>query len=184
MQSSSHSSSTFGCAGPRRRALLRAAAVAMLLVTAQKEVVAQCQAQWLPGDGFDMRGSSSPWVQRVVGLPNGDVIAHGSFDTAGGIPGFAGIARWNGSVWADIGAPHYGFGFPLQVLGSMPNGDLLATVGDDMRRWNGAAWIPLGNFGGGSVRAVVVPNGDLIAYGTFNSAGGVLANNVARFAAG
>lgn len=100
---------------------------------------------------------------------------------AGWLPG-AGIPGTDGDVWA---------------LAALPNGDVI--VGGDfttaggvagtrvIARFNPAtgAWSPLGAGipeEAGTVRALaVLPNGDVIVGGGFTVAGGVAANNIARY---
>lgn len=53
---------------------------------------------------------------------------------------------------------------------------------DNIARWNGVAWSPLGSGTNGTVRALaVLPNGDLAVGGNFTTAGGVAAQHVARW---
>lgn len=176
-------------ASPNRHGLARVT-VAVALAAISDLAVAQCPPAWLPGDGFDMRGSQSfpPQMGRLLNLPNGDLFASGNFDMAGGVAGFNGVARWNGSVWSNLGVPN-----PQTVVGVMPNGNLLGVsqlVGGSVAnvlQWNGSTWIPMG--GGLSWLSSYVafptllplPNGDVIAGGHFSLAGGVPATNVARW---
>src|SRR5436190_17288185 len=76
-------------------------------------------------------------------------------------------------------------GTPLLVVGGS-----FATAGgvtcNSIAAWDGASWRDLGgtSFPGsssGSVLALAVYNGDLIAAGHFEGAGGVAAHNIARF---
>ena len=132
----------------------------------------------------------------VAVLPNGDVVAGGDFGIAGGVA-VNGIARWNGSAWLPLGSGMTaGIVRPyIQALAVLPNGDLVAaglfvTAGgapaNGIARWNGSTWSPLGSGIGGpafvSVSALaVLPNGDLVAGGSFTSAGGVSTNRIARW---
>lgn len=96
-------------------------------------------------------------VAALAVMPNGDLIAGGSFTAAGG--GAANcIARWDGSAWAPVGTglTRFAAGFPLAsvaALAVLPNGDLIAggsfTAADGVfvnriARWNGSLWLPLG----------------------------------------
>ncbi|MBL8725811.1 MAG: hypothetical protein JNK49_17340 [Planctomycetes bacterium] len=136
-------------------------------------------------------------VFAVATLPNGDLVVGGNFTMAGGVPANH-VARWNGTSWAPLGAGVAGpapFVFALAVL---PNGDLVAggqfvTAGgvaaSNLARWDGAVWAPLGAgtssdfpLTPGQVEALLVlPNGDLVAAGGFNLAGGSRANHIARW---
>ncbi|HEU4419548.1 MAG TPA: hypothetical protein VFT55_11460, partial [Planctomycetota bacterium] len=108
----------------------------------------------------------------------------------------SGIGRWNGTTWSMLGSgPGLWLGF-LQALTTLPNGDLVAggrftTAGgvsaNYIARWKGTSWSTLGP--GLSIipsalppfALAVLPNGDLVAGGYFTAAGGVSANNIARW---
>jgi hypothetical protein len=69
--------------------------------------------------------NESVWALRA--LPNGDLVAGGSFTTAGGVAANR-IARWNGASWSAFGSgtaigPHAASVYALTTL---PNGDLVA----------------------------------------------------------
>jgi trimeric autotransporter adhesin len=132
-------------------------------------------------------------VAALVAMPNGELVAAGKFTTAGGIA-TGSIARWNGTNWAPLGT---GIGNgSVQALAVLPNGDLIA--GDDftlaggvavnnVARWNGSVWAPLGagispSLGNGGVVALtVLMNGDMVAGGLFQTAGGLPAPGLARW---
>ncbi|MFN8816482.1 MAG: GC-type dockerin domain-anchored protein [bacterium] len=135
-------------------------------------------------------GGAFPSVRALAVLPNGDLVAGGQFNTAGGVSA-NNIARWNGSAWSPLGS---GMDSSVLALAVLPNGDLVAggsfiTAGGVtagfIARWNGSAWSPLGSgFNGSSpvVRALaVLPNGNLVAGGLFATAGGQSAGNIARW---
>ena len=134
------------------------------------------------GAGIDTFGQ----VFALVALPNGDLVAGGSFAAAGGT-GVSNIARWNGSTWSALGS---GIGSPyaetVRALALLPNGDLVAggNFAYHVARWNGSVWSPIGtgfNFGGTVHGLTVLPNGDLVVGGLFTSASGTAANNIARW---
>lgn len=131
---------------------------------------------WLAiGAGLDLE------VFALAVGPGGDLIAGGN----------AGLRRWNGTSWSSIvrNDPW------IEALVTMPNGDLVAggpdlpidTVNDGIARWDGTSWSGLGtgissNAGQARVSALAaMPNGDLIAAGRFDRAGGVLVNSIARW---
>jgi hypothetical protein len=146
---------------------------------------------WTPlGSGIDGALVIYCYVSAFATLPNGDLVAGGSFITAGGVT-CNGIARWNGAAWAPLGS---GMNGVVRTLVTLPNGDLVAggsftTAGGvacaGIARWNGTAWAPLGSGVAGSLHTVralaVLPNGDLVAGGQFATAGGVTCNGVARW---
>lgn len=163
-------------------------------------VSANCIARWNGaawsslGSGFG--GASTVEVNALALLPNGDLVAAGTFTTAGGTSANA-IARWNGSSWSSLGSGLSVSGSTASVhsLAVLSNGDLVAggaftTAGgvsaSRIARWNGTSWSALGAGVGGSASAqvsalAVLANGDLVAGGVFTTAGGVAASNIARW---
>ena len=102
-----------------------------------------------------------------------------------------GMARWNGSQWVPLGAPHANWDSPARAFAQLPNGDLVAggdftfAAGSPcsrIARRTGSTWTPLGSGMNGSVCSLaVLPNGDLVAGGTFTQAGGTAVQNIARW---
>jgi hypothetical protein len=130
-------------------------------------------------------------VRALTTLPNGDLVAGGLLDFLNLYP-LRQVARFDGVAWTPVGGPLYGWVHALATLG---NGDLVAggdfTVAgsgpaDRIARWNGTAWVPLGSGLQGwpyqTVRTLLrLPDGDLLAGGSFTSAGPVAAAGVARW---
>lgn len=130
--------------------------------------------QWLiPGVGV------SSTVSCLLALPDGSVVAGGSFLAAGGVATNR-IGRWDGATWSALGG-----GLPDQVhdVVRLPSGDLVAaTAAPGLSRWDGSTWSTFAGGTNGTVRCLaVLPNGDLVAGGEFTTAGGVAANRVARW---
>jgi len=150
------------------------AAVMLVVLAVGQLLPAQCPSVWLEGDGFDMRGSTTqfgPKVRALVVLPNGDLVAAGDFDVAGGTA-VHGVARWDGSRWIAMGTPP----FPVNALVVMPNGVLVAggEGNGGVASWNGTTWsllgggLPQSGFSPTIVnRLVVLPNANLVAGGDF-----------------
>jgi hypothetical protein len=150
---------------------------------------------WLPlGAAFTYYGGPGPRVRALATLPSGDVVAGGQFTAAGSVP-VSCIARWNGTTWLSLGS---GMNDNVFALATMPNGTVIAggqfTVAggagvNAIARWNGTAWSPLGSgvtlgptLNSGQVYALAaMPNGDMIVGGYFDRAGGLSANNIARW---
>ncbi len=130
-------------------------------------------------------------VWALTTLPNGDLIAGGAFTTAGGVSA-AYVARWNGNAWSALGA---GTNQLVLALTTLPNGDVLAggqftmaggISANGIARWNGSAWSALGAGVTGQWSPAVhclttLANGDVIAGGSFDTAGAVSASGVARW---
>lgn len=131
--------------------------------------------------GFGQLNPSS--VSSLLTYSNGDIVASGSFT-----PGT--IRKWDNAEkqW------QVGFG-PAQitnVLKLLPNGDHVAggdrlppnTFGNFIARGNPftGEWLALGGDVNGAVQAVLVlPDGDVIAAGSFTAAGGSPASRIARW---
>ena len=124
------------------------------------------------------------WVFSLT-VYNGDLIAGGSFTSAGGVAASY-IARWDGAAWQPLGSGMDHWVFSLTVY----NGDLIAggsftTAGgvgaSYIAGWNGSAWQTLGSGMNHSVLSLTVSNTELIAGGRFTTAGGVAAIYIARW---
>jgi trimeric autotransporter adhesin len=133
-------------------------------------------------------------IYALTTLRNGDVVAGGAFNTAGGRAAGS-IARWNGSAWFPMGAGMSSgpgiFRTSVRSLVTMPNGDLVAggnfefaggVSANYIARWNGTSWRAMGTGLNSAAQALaVMPNGDLVAGGWFTVAGGARAQYLARW---
>jgi hypothetical protein len=115
-----------------------------------------------------------------------DLIVGGRFTRAGGV-GTPHIARWDGAVWSPLGS-----GIPGNVLAMSVHGDALVVGGDfsfldgegnsadNIVRWNGSEWMALGSMDG-SVNALTIHDGALVAGGSFLSVDDEDAFHIARW---
>ncbi len=113
------------------------------------------------------RWSGSQWMPLGTGLSHAGLVLRGHdfgagaslyvggrFTTAGGVVS-NGIARWNGSTWSALGSgatswfsgvgPVFAmesFGGELVVGGGFPS--MSGLTCNNVARWNGAQWLPLG----------------------------------------
>jgi hypothetical protein len=136
-------------------------------------------------------------VYALLALPNGDLLAGGEFDPAGGLDASS-IARYSFTTgaWSSIGWPaeaRY-----VYAMANLPDGDVLIGGGfppglDSIVRFHPATgtWRPLGTGLTGSdapnVRSIIVlprGRGDVIVGGSFSAAGGHPASNFARYTSG
>jgi len=147
------------------------------------------------GSGLGTALSSGP-VHALAVLPNGELVAGGSFLANGDGVTVNRIARWNGNTWSSLGS---GMSDGVHALAVMPNGDLIAggsfsnaggVPASAIAKWNGSSWSALGagvdinGIQNVSSLAVVPLDGggaDLIVAGFFTSAGGAPANHIARW---
>jgi hypothetical protein len=130
------------------------------------------------GNWSPLGSGVNDWVNALAVLPNGDLVAGGKFDVAGGTTAYK-VARWNGSTWSSMGS---GLTGDVYSLAALPNGDLVAGGNYVISRWDGSTWSQMGSGVSGIVHALkVLPNGDLVAGGDFTTIGGVSARYIARW---
>jgi len=122
----------------------------------------------------------------------------GRFDRAAAVSA-NNIARWDGSAWHALGSG-LEWGFQTGVGPTTWDSEIFAMVRDgsnlyvggifdmaggvsanNIARWDGTAWSPLGSGTDGEVLALAWDGSNLYAGGNFSTAGGVSANNVARW---
>ncbi|MGE3173780.1 MAG: hypothetical protein AB7O97_14235 [Planctomycetota bacterium] len=139
------------------------------------------------GAGMTGLVGGSTIVDALLTLANGDLVAGGSFVSAGGVTANS-IARWNGAEWSSLGT---GMNQHVSALCEMPNGDLVAggsftSAGGvpcaHIARWNGTSWSPLGSGTNATVHALAVRrDGVLFAGGSFSTAGGSPCSHIAQW---
>jgi hypothetical protein len=155
---------------------------------------------FLSGDVWQAMGSGSPDGGAVNGYVR-SITAHGTDVYVGtdatdvaGIPQADHVARWNGSEWSALGSNTAGsdgwFSASSAFINAMTtDGPLVFAAGsfqnangvaraDSVAYFDGSAWRPLGSDGAGNgplpgnVTAIAVVNKQLVAGGSFTSAGG------------
>ena len=150
---------------------------------------------WLDvGGGVQDPGNVIVRILDMVRFNDGggnDLYVAGDFATAGGTV-VKDIARWDGSVWSDVGG---GTDFHDQVdeLGVYNNGGssvLVASGGfldiggisaNQIAQWDGSNWAPMGSGVNDVVNAIVQFGSDLYVAGLISVAGGVSVSNIARW---
>lgn len=131
-------------------------------------------AQWNGREWSPMGAGLNGTVNALASLPNGDVIAGGSF-TASGTNSLKSVARWNGAMWSAIGNS---LPVTINALAVHRNGMFTAAgygINNEPARvyqWNGSLWWTLGTgMTGGTVSTLLaLPNGHIVAGGTFTAA--------------
>ncbi|MEO6598067.1 MAG: hypothetical protein ABIP94_25260 [Planctomycetota bacterium] len=154
-------------------------------------------ARWNGGNWSTLGTGILPWGRALATLPNGDLVVGGALllSTLPLLTG--GLARWDGSTWSAFGPATPG-GTPLWsttfVLGTLPNGDLVAgglasssPTNKRLARWNGTAWTFLVGSGTNSLllyddnmAVAASSDGDLLVGGLFTRAGGQISAGLAR----
>lgn len=119
---------------------------------------------------LDPAGTLGGTVTCLVEMPNGDVVAGGSFSFGNR------IARRTAAGWSAIGA---GFDSGVLALAALPDGTLFAggsftlsgtTLCPWLAHWDGQAWQALpGGVNGPVLELAFHPAGELIAIGNFSS---------------
>ncbi|MGE3174378.1 MAG: WD40 repeat domain-containing protein [Planctomycetota bacterium] len=165
-------------------------------------IMRRCVARW-NGTAWEPLGdwlqgnSGLGWIGALTVLPDGRLLAGGYFDQIG-TQVVHNLAVWDGVQWTSFGGGVNGIGlgansgvFALQAL---PNGDVVvggyfATAGgvsaSKIARFDGATWHPLGGgmsppqTGARVYALALLPDGRLVAGGSFDGAGGLPAARVA-----
>lgn len=144
--------------------------------------------------GTSIGGSAS----ALHALPNGELLVGGDFTSINGVTA-AGLARWDGTAWAEFAGGVAGPFPSVYRFGVMANGDLIVggrftsaggVTANNIATFDGTAFSPLGSGlenNGVIVSApnvtglITMANGDLFACGMFQEAGGVPVNSVAMW---
>ena len=132
---------------------------------------AQCGSWFALGAGI---GGDPPAVYvRAVVEYNGDLIAAGRFQFAGGQPA-NNIARWDGTSWHPMGLGTNNEVFALCVYqGELIAGGNFSQPAQKLAAWNGATWHAMGEFGPNGVTFALIEHSKwLFAGGSyFNQSG-------------
>jgi hypothetical protein len=148
-------------------------------------------AKW-DGGNWSTLGSGMSSTVRALVSQGTDLYAGGDFAFAGGV-WVNNVAKWDGAAWSPLGTGHiggHGFNGSVHAMAVM---DSVLFVGGSftssssggipfghLARWAGRSWEPLGSVEG-FVNALAVDGKDLYVGGSFKTAGGVLANNIAKW---
>jgi hypothetical protein len=124
-------------------------------------------------EGWSTLGTGLNGEVKAVTYYNGNLIAAGSFTTAGGVPANR-IAMWNGTSWMPLGQGVSGEVYALAVYNSnlYVGGDFTNAGGvaytSYIAKWNGANWSAVGIGLNDEVTSFAVYSGQLIVGGKFN----------------
>ncbi len=130
------------------------------------------------GLGSGMGGSTPGVDVRALAVSGTNLYAGGQFSTAGGVPAKS-IAKWNGSVWSNMGSgmDKLAFTSALAVSGTdLYAGGYFTTAGgvpvNQIAKWDGSVWSALGSGVNHYVYALTADGaGHLFAGGPFTMAG-------------
>lgn len=153
-------------------------------------IVANNIAMW-DGSSWSAVGSSANHGQiNALCIFNNTLIAGGFFSKIGGVTA-NNIAAWNGTSWTPLGTGLYGAVYSLTTYnGNLYAGGIIDSAGgikvQNIATWNGTSWSSVGGGVGryddtDAVYAMTVWQGSLYAGGFFGNAGGISANNIAKW---
>ncbi len=129
------------------------------------------------------------WV-RSIAVSGSDVYVGGRFTSAGGVAAHN-IAKWDGTSWTALGPGIGNTTAQSSVTAIAVSGNDVYAGGDfgvnggaianNIAKWDGSAWSPLGTGGNGTINVLTFNNGLLYAGGLFSMVGGVSAFGVATW---
>jgi trimeric autotransporter adhesin len=132
------------------------------------------------GDTWRRLGEPFGSVSDLLELPNGDLLAVGSF-TIVGTENIARVARWDGVRWNPLGIGLGGTNAVARRAAVAPDGSIIvvgtfSSAGgipvQGIARWNGSVWSPVGSLSSGSFNDVeVLPNSDIYVVGSYRLPG-------------
>jgi hypothetical protein len=152
-------------------------------------------AQW-NGTNWIPVGAGTNWAINAMCVYNNNLYVGGSFDSSGLNP-IRGIAEWNGSSFIPVGTGlskltknYYRINAMVSYNGKLYVGGVFDSIGgiaaNNIAAWDGSTWSGLGSgvaycHNTGGVNALTVYNGNLVAAGGFDSAGGTKENEIASW---
>ena len=127
---------------------------------------------------------------NAIAVAGSNVYVGGEFKQIGGVNA-TNLARWDGVAWAAVGGGLQAGAYPT-VRALLPAGNDLFVAGsflrsgggvslNDIARWDGTNWFPLGTGTYGTINAIALSHGVLFAAGYFTSMEGSPAPGVARW---
>jgi len=149
-------------------------------------------ARW-DGSGWSALGSGVNNSVNALAVSRQGVVFVGGAFTSAGATAATSVARWDGTNWSALGTGMNSTVLSMSVVGDdLYVGGYFTMAGavnaGGVAKWNGTAWSPLGGGLSGSQFGLALANaiavglrGEIYVAGMFRSAGGVVANNIARW---
>ncbi|MCA8948713.1 MAG: hypothetical protein KDE27_04380 [Planctomycetes bacterium] len=107
---------------------------------------------WIASPGGTVGG-----VSCLGAMPNGDVIAGGSFTQIAGVPA-TNVARWNGTTWLPVGIGPQA----IYEVVATDSGEIYAATFYGVYRWDGTTWTQISTTTAWGV--LVRRNGNVVAW--------------------
>jgi hypothetical protein len=170
--------------------------------TTMSGVSANNIAKWNGNSWSSLGSGTTHIISNILCDTNGNIYAGGFLTYIGGIS-ISKIAKWNGSAWSALGQGVYApsatvywvtascFDSSGNIIVGGSFTDMIQSNGDmitvnKIARWNGSNWSSIGGgigtSTGESVSCLISDgNGNIYAGGLFSTAGGVPANNIAKW---
>ncbi len=129
--------------------------------------------------GSGVKQNANQGSVNALAIYGADLVVGGYFNTAGGTAA-RNLARWDGNAWSPLGLGMDGGVSALAVRGTalyaggsftvVTNAGPTPVRVNQIAKWDGTAWSPLGSGLNGGVSALVVSGADLYAGGGFTYA--------------
>ena len=139
------------------------------------------------GSGLGAINQMGPFIYSLTSDGMNNVYVGGTFGTAGGVA-TTNIAKWDGTNWSALGPGLRGA--RVRPLASDGDGNVYASAASNsVSKWDGNSWSsfgssPIESLGGLYAEVIALEANDdgiLYAGGSFSTAGGKPANNIAKW---
>lgn len=148
-------------------------------------LVKVCVAKWDGANWIGLDVEAGNTDVYALASYNGDLYAGGAFTNFNGT-GAAGVAKWNGNTWSDIGSGFSAFN-AVRALAVFNNklyiGGGFTTAGgvavNNIVAWDGSSWTPLNGGVNSGVQSLLSYGGKLFVGGMFWMVNGITANRAA-----
>ena len=147
------------------------------------------------GAGTGLGNGVNGTIYTLAVSGSSEVYVGGDFTQAGGIAAYR-VAKWDGTTWSGLGTPtNNGVGGTVYALAVSSRGEVYvggnftqtaSIAANGLAKWDGTNWSSLGTGAANGVTGAVTVikvagSGEVYVGGAFTQAGGIAANNVAKW---